>query len=166
MAVTVADVVDPMEEFVPRQIEPKPFRREDINPSRIVMSFDRRSDTFFIHLFGRDLETISVPVGKHLYALVTPAAETTVGFQIEGFLSQAVKDVPEFVTLLDHAELRGITPAEVRELQHKTLGVKRSLTSSRAELTTSVQERKRRAVAAFIESERHRSNLHFVPSVY
>ena len=117
MAGIVADIVDPAEEFVPGQIEPKPFHREDIDPAGIVVSFDRRSDTLLIHLFGRGLETISVPVGNHLYALVTPDTETTVGFQIEGFLAQAVRDDPESVTLLDYAELRGITPADVRELQ-------------------------------------------------
>lgn len=50
MAVTVEDAVDPTEAFVPRQIEPKPFRREEIDPARIVVSFDRRSDTLFIHV--------------------------------------------------------------------------------------------------------------------
>jgi hypothetical protein len=165
MAVTVADIIDPTEEFVPRQIEPKPFHREDIDPARIVVSFDRRSDTLLIHLFGRGLETISVPVGNHLYALVTPETETTVGFQIEGFLAQAVNDVPEFITLLDYAELRGITPADVRELQREALGAKRSLARWRSGFSESVQEQKRRAVAAFIEAERSRWNLRFVPSV-
>ena len=166
MVVTVEDAVDPTEAFVPRQIEPKPFRREDIDPARIVVSFDRRSDTLFIHLFGRGLETISVPVGKHLYALVTPEIATTVGFQIEGFLAQAVKDEPELVTLLDYAELRGITPADVRDLQREALGVKRSFARWRSGLATSVQEQRRRAVAAFIETERSKWSLRFVPSVW
>lgn len=96
---------------------------------------------------------------------MTPAAATTVGFQIEGFLTQAVKDEPELVTLLDYAELRGITPADVRELQREALGAKRSLARWRSELTTSVQEQKTRAVAAFIETERSRGNLRFVHSV-
>lgn len=165
MAVTVEDMVDPTEEFVPRQIEPKPFRWEDIDPARIVVSFDRRSDTLLIHLFGRGPETISVPVGKHLYALVTPETETTVGFQIEGFLAQAVRDVPEFVTLLDYAELRGITPADVRELQRETLGAERSLTRWQSGFSESVQEQKLRAVAAFLETERARTDLTFLPPV-
>ena len=86
MALSVEDVVDPAEEFAPRQIDPKPIRSEDIDPARIVVSYDRRSDTLLIHLFGRGLETISVPVGEHLFALVTPDTESTVGFQIEGYL--------------------------------------------------------------------------------
>lgn len=167
MAVSIADAVDPMEPFVPRRIEPKPFRPEDIDPAKIVVSYDRRGDTLLIHLFGRGLETISVPVAKHLYALVTPDTEMTVGFHVEGFLAQAVNDVPEFITLLDYAELRGITPADVRQLPRKTLGVKRNLIAHwRSGPAKSVQEQKTRAVAAFIEAERSRWDLRFVPSVW
>ncbi len=153
-----------MEGFVPRQIEPKPFRWEDIDQARIVVSIDRRSDTLLIHLFGRGQETISIPVGNHLYALVTLETETTVGFQIDGFLAQAVKDVPGSITLLDFTELRAITPAEGWELQRETLGVKRSLARWRSGLSESVEEQKMRAVAAFIETERSRWDLRFLPS--
>jgi hypothetical protein len=163
MAMSVADHIDPMEEFVPRHIDPKPFRREDIDPERIVVSYDRHSDTLHIHLFGRGLSTISVPIGTYLYVMVTPDTETTVGFHVEGFLAQAVKDVPEFITLLDYAELRGITPAEVRELQRTTLGAKQQLAG--ATLAKSVQEQKRHVVVAFIDAERSRWNLAFVPAV-
>ena len=96
---------------------------------------------------------------------MTPQTATTVGFQIEGFLTQAVKDEPELVTLLDYAELRGITPAHVRELQRNTLGVNRTLARWRSGLATSVQEQKTRAVAAFMEAERNRLDLSFFPSI-
>ncbi|MDQ3226609.1 MAG: hypothetical protein M3Q50_08275, partial [Chloroflexota bacterium] len=111
MAVILTDHIDPIEEFVPRQIDPKPFRRQDIDPAKIVVSYDRRSDTLLIHLFGRGHSTISVPVAKYLYVMVTPDTETIVGFHIEGFLAQAVNENPEAIALLDYAELRGITPA-------------------------------------------------------
>ena len=91
MAVSATDHIDPTEEFVPRHIDPKPFRREDIDPAKIVVSYDRRSDTLLIHLFGRGLETISVPVAKYLYVMVTPDTETVVGFHIEGFLGKRSK---------------------------------------------------------------------------
>lgn len=166
MAVSATDHIDPTEEFVPRHIDPKPFRREDIDPAKIVVSYDRRSDTLLIHLFGRGLETISVPVAKYLYVMVTPDTETVVGFHIEGFLGQVVKDTPEAITLLDYAELRGITPAEVRALQRTTLGVKQQLAVRlRSGLAESIQEQKTRAVAAFIDAERSRSDLSFVPSI-
>ena len=166
MAVSVTDHVDSMDEFVPRQIDPKPFRREDIDPAKIVVSYDRRSDTLLIHLFGRGRDTISVPVAKHLYVMVAPDTETILGFHIEGFLAQAVKDTPEAITLLDHAELRGITPAEVRALQRTTLGVRHQLVARlRTSLAKSVQAQRTQTVAAFIDVERSRWNLSFVPAI-
>lgn len=166
MAVSVTEQIDPMEEFVPRQIDPKPFRWEDIDPAKVVVSYDRRSDTLLIHLFGRGHDTISVPVAKYLYVMVTPDTETIVGFHIEGFLAQAVKDIPEALTLLDFAELRGITPAEVRALQRTTLGLRHQLVAGlRAALAKSVQEQRTQAVAAFIDAERSRWDLSFVPAV-
>ena len=166
MAVSATDQIDPLEEFVPRQIDPKPFRREDIDPAKIVVSYDRRSDTLLIHLFGRGHDTVSVPVANHLYVMVTPDTETIVGFHIEGFLTRAVKDTPEAISLLDYAELRGITPAEVRELQKNALGMRQQLSAHlRAASAKSVQEQKTQAIAAFIDAERSRWDLSFVPAL-
>jgi hypothetical protein len=163
MAINVKDEIDPMEEFVPREIHPKPFRPEDIDPARIVVSFDRRSDTLLIHLFGRGIETISVPIGKYLYVMVTPDTETIVGFHVEGFLAQATKDVPEAIDLLDYAELRGITAAEVRALRNEAREAKPPF-NGRMPATWLPDERKR-AVASFIDAERTRIDLSFVPSI-
>jgi hypothetical protein len=116
MAMTIADHIDPTEEFVPREIHPKPIRLEEIDPEMVVVSFDKRSDTLLIHLFGRGRGSVSVPVWTYLYVMVDPGTEETTSFHVEGFLDQALKDVPEAIELLDYAELRGITPAEVREL--------------------------------------------------
>jgi hypothetical protein len=166
MAVSITDEIDPMEEFVARQIHPQPFRREDIDPTKIVVSYDRRSDTLLIHLFGRGRDTISVPVAKYLYVMVAPDTETILGFHIEGFLAQAVKDTPEAIILLDYAELRGITPAEVRALQRSTLGVRHQLVARLREvLAESVQAQRTQAVAAFIDAERSRWDLSFVPAI-
>jgi hypothetical protein len=166
MAVSFTDQIDPMQEFVPRQIDPKPFRREDIDPEKVVVSYDHHSDTLPIHLFGRGRDTISVPVAKYLYVMVAPDTESILGFHIEGFLAQAVKDTPEAITLLDHAELRGITPAEVRALQRRTLGLKHQFVADlRAVLAKSVQAQRTRAVAAFINAERSRWDLSFVPAI-
>jgi hypothetical protein len=130
------------------------------------VSYDRRSDTLLIHLFGRGRDTISVPVAKYLYVMVAPDTETIVGFHIEGFLAQAVKDTPEAITLLDYAELRGTTPADVRALQRTTLGVRnRILGYFRGLMTKSVQAQRTRAVAAFIDAERSRWDLSFVPAI-
>ncbi len=123
----VTDHIDPTEAFVPREIHSKPIRLDTIDPEKAVVSFDRRSDTLLIHLFGRGRGLVSVPVGNYLYVMVDPDTEETIGFHVEGFLSQAIKDIPEAIDLLDYAELRGISPAEVRELQRETfmLGCRR-----------------------------------------
>ncbi|MGH2616860.1 MAG: hypothetical protein ACRDJC_16615, partial [Thermomicrobiales bacterium] len=77
-----------------------------------------------------------------------------------------VKDIPEAITLLDYAELRGITPAEVRALQRTTLGMRHRLVAGlRAALPKSVPEQRTQAVAAFIDAERSRWDLSFIPAI-
>lgn len=119
--------LDSVDGLILRQIQPRPFHWDDIDSAQIAISYDRASDTLLIHLFGRGRPTVSVPVDRYLYALVDPETEHTLGIHIEGFLAQAVKEHPDEIALLDHAELRGITPIEVRELQREVLGSWRSL---------------------------------------
>jgi hypothetical protein len=166
MAMSVTYHFDPTEEFVPREIHPKPFRPEEIDPVKVVVSFDRRSDTLLIHLFGRGRDTISVPVANYLYVMVDPETEEIIGFHVEGFLSQAVNDVPEAIDLLDYAELRGITLSEARELQREALGAgDRHPAYLQSTDGKSVPEQRKQAVASFIDAERARWNLSFVPAV-
>ena len=68
MAMTITDYIDPTEEFIPRELRPKPIRLDEIDPENVVVSFDRRSDTLLIHLFGRGRGSVSVPVSDYLYA--------------------------------------------------------------------------------------------------
>jgi hypothetical protein len=158
--------IDPEEEFVPRQIHPKPFQPEDIDPDKVVVSFDRPSDTLLIHLFGRGRQSVSVPVAKYLYVMVDPTSEMIIGIHIEGFLGQAIKDTPEAINLLDYAELRGITLAEVRELRRATLqGGRRHAANSPANNGKSIPEQRKEAVASFIDDERSHWNLPFVPAL-
>lgn len=109
------------------QLELRPFQWVDMVPDSIVITFDRPSDTLLIHLFGRGRSLVSVPVDRYDYALVNSETEQTLGIHIEGFLAQEVKEHPTQTVLLDHAELRGITPIEVRELQREILGTWRAL---------------------------------------
>jgi hypothetical protein len=138
-------------------MHPKPFDPATIDPENVSVSYDRQSDTLIIALFGSDLATISVPVGKYLYLMVTPDTETIVGFHVEGFLRAAVKDEPSSIELLDYAELRGITPTEVWALQRQILG--------EAGLSRNMIERRKAAVASFIDAERSRFELHCVPTL-
>lgn len=113
--------LDSVDEPILRKIRPRPFCWDDIDPDSIVISYDRPSDTLLIHLFGRGRPSVSVTIDRYFYALVDPETEHTLGIHIEGFLAQAVKEHPVEISLLDHAELRGITPIEVRELQREIL---------------------------------------------
>jgi hypothetical protein len=142
------------------QTDPKPVDLADLDPARIQISFDRRSDTLLIHLFGRDRDTISVPVAKYLYVLVDPETEQVIGVHIEGFLAQAVKDVPAAIALLDFAELRGISPAEVRALSAD----QPLRTTDSPTMCQTIQERRRDAVISFIAAEQARWNLPFLPA--
>lgn len=166
MAMTVTDHIDPTVGFIPREIHPKPIRLEEIDPEKVVVSFDLRSDALLIHFFGRGRGSVSVPLGNYLYVMVDPDTEETTGFHVEGFLSQAIKDVPEAIELLDYAELRGITPAEVQELQRETLGVgHRRFENWPATNGKSVPEQRKQAIASFIHAVRARLDLSFVPAI-
>lgn len=119
--------LETVDEPVLRALKPKPVYWETVDPRSIAISYDRPSDTLLIHLFGSGRPTVSVPIDRYPYALVDPATEHMLGIHIEGFLAQAVKEHPDEIAILDHAELRGITPIEVRELQREALGSWRSL---------------------------------------
>jgi hypothetical protein len=147
-----------------RRIDVKPLVLGSLDPARIQISFDHRSDTLLIHLFGRDRDTISVPVAKYLYVLVDPETEQVIGVHIEGFLAQAVKDVPAAIALLDFAELRGISPAEVRVLRARSGADQPLRTTDSPTLCQTIQERRRDAVISFIAAERERWNLPFLPA--
>jgi hypothetical protein len=147
-----------------KKVDFKPLDLRSVNPSWIEISFDRRSDTLLIHLFGRDRDSISVPIAKYLYLLVDPETEQVIGLHIEGFLAQAVKDVPAAIALLDFAELRGITPAEVRLLGTQPGGELPLLTMDPSSMLQTIQERRRDAIVSFIAAEQARWNLPFLPA--
>ena len=99
--------------------------------------------------------------------MVTPDTEVIVGFHIEGFLGLAVKENPAALDLLDYAELRGITPAEVRELQREaSVTGRRTVAKFRGTPVPGVPEERMQAVAAFVDAEHSRWSLLFVPQVH
>ena len=155
MAVTVADVIDPAEEPVIRQVRPRAFDAAAVDPAKVVVSYDRRSDTLLVHLCEREREAVSVQADRYLHWLVDPDTEEVLGFHVEAFLACAVKDLPETINMLDHAELRGITPAEVQALRRDALGHRQRLaTWLRSAFVRTPQERKRRALTSFMDAER------------
>lgn len=110
MAAVISEVHDPL--WLPT---------EAMDPDRFVVTYDRLSDTMYVHFFDRSPPAVSFPLntGESDYLYLRGDVETgqVVGFQIEDFLSYAVDRHPGLVDLLDMAELRGITPAEVAEVR-------------------------------------------------
>jgi hypothetical protein len=165
MATTVADVIDPTTEPTIRRFQPKLPELRGVDPAHVAVSYDRRSDTLLMHLYGRDRNSVSVQCSPNLYWLTDPETEEVVGFHIEGFLARAVQDAPELVNLLDYAELRGVTPAEVRALRSGALGLRQRLAAWLGSvLVRAPQERKRRAVASFMDAARSRQGSPLLPA--
>ncbi|MFT4040604.1 MAG: hypothetical protein QM692_20660 [Thermomicrobiales bacterium] len=118
------------------------------------MTYDRFSDTLMTHLRGKHVPSISVPVRGSRYILVSPDGREFLGYQLEGFLRRAVKDEPRLIEMLDYAELRGITPAEVQDLRDKALGPWVRLRSRVDRMfTRSHVERRNQIVGAFLQKE-------------
>jgi hypothetical protein len=166
MAVKARDFFDSTEEPVIREVIPKPYNPDEIDPARLAMYYDRQSDTLLIHFHGRGRYSISVPIADYLYVMVNPYTEIVVGIHIEGFLAQAVRDVPEAIGLLDYAELRGITLAEVRALQSDVREGKAGTPRQRLAVhAPDIQERRMRVIASFIGAEKSRRDLPFLPAI-
>ena len=99
--------------------------RLDIDPDRFVVTYDRLSDTLFVDFFGRvcpsavfflddgDLDDVAL--------LGDVETGRIVGIHIEALLAHAVERHPGWLDLLDVAELRGITPAEVAEERRRRM---------------------------------------------
>lgn len=96
----------------------------DLDLQRVVISYDRASDTLMVHLFGRGRAAVSVPSPRPLtrdfvFLRIDPETDELVGVQIEDFLRLYVVDHPEMLHLLERAELRGITHEEVNRIQDR-----------------------------------------------
>ena len=89
-----------------------------LSPAEIVVSYDRRSDTLMVHFGARGRAAVSVPSPKPLardfvFLRFDPATGELVGVQIEDFLDLYLPANPKAAILIERAELRGITEAEV-----------------------------------------------------
>ena len=165
MAMSIAETIDPTEEPVIRRFQVKPLDPRSVDPARVAVRYDRRSDTLLMHLFGRDRNAVSIPREDHLSWLVDLETEDVVGFHIEGFLAGAVEDDPRLIELLNYAEPRGITPAEISALRRDAMGIRQRLAAwSRSVSGRTPQEQKRRAVSAFVDAVRSRQRPSPSPS--
>lgn len=94
----------------------------EIDPDKLVLSYDRPSDMLLIFLDGRERRSVVIAGQDYGFALVDPATNELVGVQIEDFLARAVKAQPHLIDLLNYAELRGMTIDEVRQERQAALG--------------------------------------------
>jgi hypothetical protein len=148
MAMNARHDIESGDEPVLREFHPKPVTWETVDPTRVLIRYDRPSDTLLMHLFGRDRSSVSVPIDRYLYVMVDPGTEETIGVHIEGFLAQAVKEHPRHIDLLDYAELRGLTMADVRELQRPGAGLWHQL--AWATFARNTPDRRTRAISSFL----------------
>jgi hypothetical protein len=87
------------EEAMNRHAPRRTFRpqwpgRETVDPERVALTYDRPSDTLFIHFSGRPQPAVSVPADARfgmvdIYLRVDSVSEEVVGLQIEGALAAA-----------------------------------------------------------------------------
>lgn len=91
------------------------FPDGEVDPRRVVLSYDRQSDTLLLFLDGWDRRSVVVGHTDYTFLLVDPGTNEFVGLQIEDFLACAVKDDPRLMQLLDYADLRGTNRAAVRQ---------------------------------------------------
>lgn len=82
--------------------------------SEVVYDYDRLGDTLIVHLFGRGHPAVVLHSGGHVDLLLDPATEDVIGFQIEGYLSHAVRQDPRYLGL---ADLAGIEAAEIERIR-------------------------------------------------
>ena len=106
MATTVASIADIL------GFEPILPRPEEIDPARLVITYNDAADTLYVHFFERGEPATSIDVDECLYLRVDRTNRRVVGLQIEGFLIRAVREHPEWLPL---AELAGIPTEEIEK---------------------------------------------------
>lgn len=105
-----------MSEFVAQELNPRWPTLDSIDVTRIDVGYDRDSDILLARFDDRALNAAVHYVGDYLALLVDLETEEVVGLQVEDFLARAVGEDPGLPTLLDLADLRGITRDEVAML--------------------------------------------------
>lgn len=97
--------------------EASPLTIDELDLSRVVVTYDHESDTLMLHFSGRGQPGISVVADDDLYVRLDRERKRVLGLQIEGFLARVVPRHPALLDVLDVADLRGISLAEVAQLR-------------------------------------------------
>ena len=98
---------------------------DDIDWDAVIVSYDRLSDILLVFVGDRSEPAVVVygtDSNAHRSYLVNPDTRVFVGWQIESFLASLVSREPSLITVLDGAELIGMTIDEMHDERERTLG--------------------------------------------
>ncbi len=87
---------------------------QELDPTMFEFRYDRQSDTFLLHFYGRAQPAISSELDDFTFLHIDPVSHRVVGIQIEGFLAVVVRRQP---AMLELAELAGIDDAEIQRIR-------------------------------------------------
>ncbi len=86
-----------------------------------LLSYDRTVDSLFVKPRGAYRGGVSVLVGDDRYAIVDQESHVVVAMMVEAFLTRVVKEVPALFDEIERAQLREITPEQIREQRLRVL---------------------------------------------
>lgn len=97
---------------------------KDIEWEDAVLSYDRLSDILLVFVGDRAQAAVVVygdDADDHRSSLVNPDTRRFVGWQIEAFLTSLVSRDPSLITVLDEAELIGMTTEELHDERQRAI---------------------------------------------
>ena len=98
--------------------DPIPPRPSEIDPARLAFGYNDVADTLYVFFNQLGQPSVSVDVDEYLYLLVDRISKRIIGLQIEGYLTFAVREHPDWLVL---ADLAGI-PQDVIETARVAIG--------------------------------------------
>lgn len=88
---------------------------EPIDPDRLALTYNPRSDTLLIHLYGKGRPAVTVEAKDgYLAARVDAETEEVIGFQIDAYLTRAVYEYPPLLEIASSAGIEGSRIEEIR----------------------------------------------------
>lgn len=86
----------------------------EIDPSRLVFGYNDAADTLYVFFYERGQPSVSVDLNDYLYLLVDRTTRRVVGLQIEDYLTVAVREHPEWLSMADLAGVPQVAIDETR----------------------------------------------------
>jgi hypothetical protein len=134
--------IDPSEDPVFPELSFTVPAPTEIDWDEVKLSYDRLSDILLLFVADRSQPAVVVYGDDGVWSfLVNPDTPNFVGWQAESFLAVAARIDPDLISLLDHAELIGITPDQLRDERHRALGLPDRTHVTMNQHTTSVRQR-------------------------